>query len=179
MKIASEPLAPDAVDQALGELTRESIAEVKDFTARKTLEQAHAFARGIAEVFLGEIDSADLGQLDRADPIEIAQRLAGVGLGPDDARQIAEEGVALMHLMAERERRAELFHATVIAARESERALYERLSSLGGLLRARLGPRAPALSQFGVPPESADTVRCQGRNAHVDPAATIAPPPPK
>ena len=46
--------ATDRVHATLGRglngLTLESIAAVKDFTARKTLEQAYALARGLAAV---------------------------------------------------------------------------------------------------------------------------------
>jgi hypothetical protein len=173
MKVAPEPLRPLPADQALGEFTSESIALVRDFTARKTLEQAHVFAHGLAEVFLAgpsEIDDDDL-----------AQKLAAVGISLADAEQIAGEGVALVRMMNERDRCAELLHAAVLAASEGERMLYERLSSFAGLLRNRLGARAPALVQFGVPPESVDTIRCSSRSVSVrpDPTPPTAPPPPK
>lgn len=167
MKLAPEPSRPDAADAALGEFTTESISLVKDFTARKTLEQAHAFAHGLAEIFLAPLD--DPGAAD------LAQKLASVGLTLADADQIAEEGVALMEMMAERDRRAQAFHAAVLAASEGERTLYERLSSFAALLRQRLGSRAPSLSQFGVPPESVDTQRCSGRAARGE-ATPTAPP---
>ena len=53
--------------------------------------------------------------------------------------------------MEERDRRADAFQAAVRSAGESERALYDRLSSLARLLRMRLGPSSPALVSFGVP----------------------------
>ena len=59
--------------------------------------------------------------------------------------------MALIAVMAERDRRAEAFHAAVRAAGDGERALYDRLSSLARLLRMKLGPSSPSLASFGVP----------------------------
>jgi hypothetical protein len=144
------------MDQTLGELSREAIDHVTDRRARNTLEQAHALARGLAEIFLRPDESPTV--------TELAVELGGLGLGIDDAEQIVSESVALLEMLAERDRKAEIFHAAVMAASESERALYERIGSYTRLLRSKLGARAPALEQLGVPPESVDTIRCNGRS---------------
>jgi hypothetical protein len=144
MKSAHDHLRPDLASRALGAFSPESIAEVKDFTARKTLEQAHVFASGLAGVLLAVRDG---------EAAELAAELRGVGVSLADAEQIALEGVALIELMADRDRKADAFHAAVRAAGEGERALYDRLSSFARLLRLKLGAASPALAQFGVPPE--------------------------
>jgi hypothetical protein len=124
-------------------LTPAMIREVKDFTARKTLEQAHAFVAGLTEVARGaESDEADR---------ELLRDLAEVGVTPIDGEQLVREAAALMELMADRDRKAEIFHAAVKEAGQAERAMYERLATLAKLLRARLGGDAPALAKLGVP----------------------------
>ena len=50
MKSATDRSSSTLVGEAPPGLAPQSIAAVKDFTARKTLEQAHAFARGLADV---------------------------------------------------------------------------------------------------------------------------------
>jgi hypothetical protein len=156
---------------ALGEFSPEAIAHVKDLNARTTLEQAHALALGLVEVLLAEGSGAN--------STDLALKLGSLGISLDAAEQIASEGVALIEMIAERDRKAELFHAAVMAASESERVLYERISSYARLLRSKLGPRDPALDQFGVPPDSADTLRCYKRAARPEPTAPTAPLPPK
>jgi hypothetical protein len=144
MKSATDRPLSTLAGEALGGLTPESIASVKDFTARKTLEQARAFTRGLADVLHEAPRAGELGSL--------AQALISAGISLADVEQIAAEGVALMDAMAERDRRAEAFHAAVRAAGEGERALYDRLSSFARLLRMTLGPSSPSLASFGVPP---------------------------
>jgi len=143
MKSATDRLLSTPVGEALGGLTAESIASVRDFTARKTLEQARAFTRGLADV---------LHEAPReGEPSSLAQALISAGIGLADVEQIVSEGVALMAVMEERDRRAEAFHAAVRAAGDGERALYDRLSSFARLLRVTLGPSSPSLASFGVP----------------------------
>jgi hypothetical protein len=143
MKSATDRALATLVGEALAGLTPESIAAVKDFTARKTLEQAHAFTRGIAAA----LDTAPR----EGEQCPLAQALSSAGISLADAEQIAAEGVALIAVMAERDRRAEAFHAAVRAASDGERALYDRLSSFARLLRMHLGPSSPSLVSFGVP----------------------------
>jgi hypothetical protein len=119
---------------------------VKDFTARKTLEQARAFTRGLADV----LHDASRDE----EPSALARALISAGISLVDAEQIASEGVALMAAMEERDRLAEAFHAAVRAAGEGESALYDRLSSFARLLRTTLGPSSPSLASFGVPPDA-------------------------
>ena len=128
----------------MGGLTLESIASVKDFTARKTLEQARAFTRRLADVLHEAPREGEHGSL--------AQALISAGISLADAEQITAEGVALMDAMVDRDRHAEAFHAAARAAGEGERALYDRLSSFARLLRMTLGPSSPSLASFGVPP---------------------------
>ena len=143
MKSATDRALATLVGQAAPGLTPESIAAVKDFTARKTLEQAHAFTRGL----VAALDTAPR----QGEPRSLAQALSSAGISLADAEQIAAEGVALIAVMAERDRRAEAFHAAVRAAGDSERALYDRLASFARLLRMNLGPSSPSLASFGVP----------------------------
>ncbi len=151
MKSATDRPLFTPVGEALGGLTSESIASVKDFTARKTLEQARAFTRGLADV---------LQEASReGEPSSLAQALLSAGISLADVEQIAAEGVALMAAMDERDRRAETFHAAVRAAGEGERALYDRLSSFARLLRITLGPSSPSLASFGVPAEGFERAR--------------------
>ena len=129
----------------LAALTPESIQRIRDFTARKTLEQAYAFVTGLTRLF----DKADPDDADRA----LLRDLAAVGVGRRDAEQIAGQALSLMDLMADRDRKAEVFHAAVREAGQGERAMYERLSALARVLRARLGGRSTSLSKVGVPPD--------------------------
>jgi hypothetical protein len=130
---------------ALGAFTPESIRPVRDFTARKTLEQAHAFVAGLTGIL------ADAGT-DEADQALLTD-LASVGITGADAELLATEALALIERMADRDRKAEIFHAAVKEAGQGERAMYERLAALARVLRLKLGPRAPALTRFGVPAE--------------------------
>ena len=124
-----------------GAFTLESIQKVRDFTARKTLEQAHGLVTGIRRV-LDEAGSAEeQGALLRD------LELAGVGLR--EADEIAAAAVALMDLMADRDRKADAFHAAVKEAGQHERTMVERLASLSRALRAELGDQTAALS--GLP----------------------------
>ncbi len=143
MKSATDRALATRVEEAPRGLTPESIAAVKDFTARKTLEQAYAFTRGL-------FDALDTAPRD-GEPRPLALALNSAGISLADAEQIAAEGVALIAVMDERDRRAEAFHAAVRAAADSERALYDRLSSFARLLRMNLGPSSPSLISFGVP----------------------------
>jgi|HubBroStandDraft_6_1064221.scaffolds.fasta_scaffold112707_2 hypothetical protein len=141
MKITREPPL-DGV--ALSAFTPDSIRPVRDFTARKTLEQAHTFVAGL--VALAREAERDEGARD------LVRKLASVGITEADAQQIAAEAVALIAMMAERDREAEVFHAAVREAGQGERAMYERLAALARVLRVRLGDRSPALAKLGVPP---------------------------
>ena len=153
------------MDEAPRGLTPESIAAVKDFTARKTLEQAYAFTRGLA----GALHTTSRDEPPRA----LAVALDSAGLSLADAEQIAAEGLALIAVMAERDRRAEAFHAAVRAAGDSERALYDRLSSFARLLRVNLGPSSPSLVSFGVPiAEGFDSPRPRLRSTRPAPLDT-------
>lgn len=125
--------------------TPESIQRVKDFTARKTLEQAHAFVTGLGRL-LAEPDPDDS---DRA----LLRDLASLGIGARDAEQVAGQAISLMELMADRDRKAEIFHAAVKEAGQSERAMYERLALFARVLRGRLG-RSAGLAKVGVAPEA-------------------------
>lgn len=141
--------------------TLESIRPVRDFTARKTLEQAHAFVEGIVRLFERAGDDEETRRL--------ISDLGAVGITQGDAEQLAEQAVALIEVMADRDRKADVFHAAVREAGHSERAMYERLSVLARLLRIQLGATAPALANFGVPPELSDEVKAR--------AVTRIPPP--
>jgi hypothetical protein len=168
MKSATDRSLTTLVGEAPRGLTPESIAAVKDFTARKTLEQAHAFARGLAEVIYQAPREGEPGPL--------AQALTSAGISLADAEQIAAEGVALIAVMEERDRRADAFHAAVRAAGDSERALYDRLSSFARLLRMSLGPSSPALVSFGVPiAEGFEPVRARARSTRPESLDTLAP----
>jgi hypothetical protein len=141
MKITREPPVDGA---ALSVFTPDSIRPVRDFTARKTLEQAHAFVAGL--VTLAREAERDPGARD------LVRDLANVGITEADAAQIAAEAVALIAMMEERDREAEVFHAAVREAGQGERAMYDRLAALARVLRGRLGDRSPALAKLGVPP---------------------------
>ncbi len=163
MKITREPLedARDGETQASVAFTLESIRPVRDFTARKTLEQAHAFVEGIVRTFRDVETDADAARLVRD--------LARVGITAADAEQLAAQAVALVEVMADRDGKADVFQAAVREAGQGERAMYERLVALARLLRLRLGPSSPALARFGVPPEIAGEARARAKQ----------PPPPK
>jgi hypothetical protein len=135
--------------------TLESIRPVRDFTARKTLEQAHAFVEGLGRTFRDAATDEQAAGL--------AGELASVGITGADAEQLAAQAVALIEVMADRDRKADVFHAAVREAGQSERAMYERLVTLAGVLRRQLGPTAPALANFGVPPEVSDEAKARAR----------------
>jgi hypothetical protein len=148
MKITRELPRIDA-DREPPELTLAIIREVKDFTARKTLEQAHALVTGLAAVARG----AESDEADRA----LLRDLAEAGITPRDAVELTLEAAALVERMADRDRKAEIFHAAVKEAGHRERAMYERLAALAKALRTRLGPDAPALAKLGVPGDAAES----------------------
>lgn len=135
--------------------TADSIQHVRDFTARKTLEQAHSFVAGLQRLF-GETDPDDADRALRAE-------LESVGISERDAEIIAQEALDLMDLMADRDHKAEIFHAAVKEAGQGERAMYERLAAIARVLRARLGGRSPGLSKLGVPPDPHPTTRPRHR----------------
>lgn len=128
-------------------LTPESIQRVRDFTARKTLEQALAFVTGLRRLHA----DPDPDEADRA----LLAELESVGIGAHDAEHLGRMAIDLIELMADRDRKAEVFHAAVKEAGQSERAMYERLASIARVLRARLGSRSPDLGKLGVPPDPA------------------------
>jgi hypothetical protein len=132
-----------------------SIQEVRDFTARKTLEQAHALVTGLR----GVLAAADDTEADAA----LAVDLERVGIGAADAERLAAEAVALMELMADRDRKADVFHAAVKEAGQSERAMYEKLATLARVLRAELRGSPTALGKLGVPALGAELQKARPR----------------
>jgi hypothetical protein len=159
MKISQESpengLAPER--DAREAFTLESIRPVRDFTARKTLEQAHAFVEGVMATF------RDAESDPRA--FELVADLEGVGITAADAELLAMEAMALIDVMADRDRKADIFQAAVREAGQGERAMYERLAGLARVLRLRLGATSPALAAFGVPPEVAGAAKARARQA--------------
>src|SRR4051812_31875690 len=111
---SASPSPPDQGDGD-GIFTLEAIQKVRDFTARKTLEQAHALVTGLRRV-LGQAD-ADADEGDEA----LRRDLDRVGIGASEAAQIAAEASALIEVMADRDRKADIFHAAVKEAGQSER----------------------------------------------------------
>jgi hypothetical protein len=140
---------------AAAAFTSESIQRVRDFTARKTLEQALSFVTGLQRLF----DESDPDEADRT----LRAELGSVGISARDAEIIAHEALDLMDLMADRDRKAEIFHAAVKEAGQGERAMYERLAAVARILRARLGGRSPSLEKLGVPPDPKPTTRTRIR----------------
>lgn len=134
-----------ARDEEPRRFTLESIQRVRDFTARKTLEQAHAFVTGLSSLY----GDTEPNEANRA----LLAELGSVGFGPNDMEQIAADALALMDLMADRDRKAEIFHTAVKEAGQSERAMYARLATIARVLRDKLGNRSAGLSKLGVPPE--------------------------
>jgi hypothetical protein len=146
------PARPRALEGGrLGAFTLETIRPVRDFTARKTLEQAHAFAVGLADIARAAEHDAEARRM--------LGELESVGISALDVERTANEALALIELMAERDRKADLFHAAVRAAGQAERTMYERLASVGRLLRVKLGDRSPALACFGVPVDAEEARR--------------------
>jgi hypothetical protein len=145
--------APTEEVPAREAFTLESIRPVRDFTARKTLEQAHAFVAGIVRIFRDAERDEEAGSL--------VADLAAVGISANDAEQLAAQAVALIDMMADRDRKADVFQAAVREAGHGERAMYERLATLARLLRLQLGTTAPALARFGVPPEVSDEMKAR------------------
>jgi hypothetical protein len=81
------------------------------------------------------------------------QELASIGVTAEEAERVAVEALALVEAMADRDRKADVFHAAVRAAGHGERRMGERVAAIARQLRQKLGPTAPALADFGVPPE--------------------------
>lgn len=144
--------APDEDAPARPPFTPDGIRAVRDFTARKTLEQAHAFVHGLAS-----LEDGDDG--DRA----LLADLAAAGLTAEEAAALVEQAVSLMALMADRDEKAEIFHAAVKEAGLAERAMYERLAGIARTLRNELGDRSPMLAKLGVPPAGGDIVKARPR----------------
>lgn len=135
--------------------TLESIRPVRDFTARKTLEQAHAFVDGIGRIFR-DAETDEAAQ-------HLVRDLARVGITAADAEQLAAQAAALIEVMADRDRKADVFQAAVREAGQGERAMYERLAALARLLRLELGATAPTLARFGVPPDVSGEAKARAR----------------
>ena len=155
MRISQESPDPARAEEppAREAFTLDSIRPVRDFTARKTLEQAHAFVEGIVRTFR-EAGSDEEASMLVAD-------LAAVGITAHDAELLAAQAIALIDVMADRDRKADVFHAAVREAGQGERAMYERLATLARLLRLQLGTTSPALTHFGVPPEVSDEAKAR------------------
>jgi hypothetical protein len=119
----------------------EEIRPVRDPIARRTLGQAQAFVEGVTRM-LHEAATDD-------EAAHLVQELAAIGLGAAEAEHVAREARELIELMADRDRKADVFHA----AGHGERAMGERLAAITRQLRLRLGATAPALARFGVPPD--------------------------
>jgi hypothetical protein len=157
MKITGEPPegARPGEPPASAGFTLDSIRPVRDFTARKTLEQAHAFVEGIARTFR----DADTDE----DAARLVRDLADVGITAADAEQLAAQAVALVEVMGDRDRKADIFQMAVREAGQGERAMYERLVAFARVLRLQLGATSPALARFGVPPEVSDEARARAK----------------
>jgi hypothetical protein len=128
--------------------TLESIRPVRDPTARRTLEHAHAFVEGLAHT----LHAAETDE----EAALLVGELAAIGITPAEAEHVAAQARALLELMADRDRKADIFHAAVRAAGQGERAMGERLAAIARQLRQRLGATSPALARFGVPPDVED-----------------------
>ncbi len=165
MRIAEKsPVArsiPPQADDSPAAFTLESIRAVRDFTARRALEQAHAFVVGIARL-AGDDEPDDE---DRA----LLRELESAGLTAHDADQLAAQAMELIALIADRDRKADVFHEAVKEASHGERAMNEQLAAITRALRARLGDRSPALAKLGVPPEGGDADKARPK----PPARTI------
>lgn len=148
-------ISPESPENERDPFTLESIRPVRDFTARKTLEQAHAFVEGLTHIFR-DADSDETAQ-------KLVRDLAAVGISQADAEQLSTQAVALIDLMADRDRKADIFHAAVKEAGQGERAMYEHLAGLARLLRLKLGATSPTLAKFGVPPEPSDEAKAKAK----------------
>jgi hypothetical protein len=144
------------------DFTLQSIRPVRDPTARRTLEQAHALVEGIARVLRDAATSDEAARL--------ASELDAIGMTAEEAEHVAAQALALVELMADRDRKADVFHAAVRAAGQGERAMGERLGAIARQLRQKLGATSPALAGFGVPPDVPEDAKPKSR-----PAATPGP----
>jgi hypothetical protein len=147
-------ISQDSPENGLA-FTLESIRPVRDFTARKTLEQAHAFVEGILRVFRAAETDEEAARL--------VGELAEVGITAADADQLIAQASTLIEVMADRDRKADIFQSAVREAGQGERAMYDRLAVLAQVLRVRLGPTSPALAHFGVPPAVSDVGKGRSR----------------
>jgi hypothetical protein len=129
----------------------EEIRPVRDPMARRALEHAQAFVEGVTQV-VREAETDDA-------VAHLREELAAIGIGASEAERVAGEARELIELMADRDRKADVFHAAVRAAGQSERAMVERLAALTRQLRIRLGATAPELALFGVPPDVPDEAK--------------------
>ncbi len=140
------------------DFTLESIRPVRDPTARRTLEQAHAFVEGIARMLREATSSEDVARLVR--------ELESAGITAAEAEHVATQALGLIELMADRDRKADVFHAAVRAAGQGERAMGERMAAITRQLRQRLGTTAPALANFGVPPDVPEDAKPRAKPTH-------------
>jgi uncharacterized protein (DUF2342 family) len=138
------------------ELTLESIRPVRDPTARRTLEQAHALVEGLARTLRDAATNDDAARLQR--------ELEAIGVTQAEAEHVAAQALELIELMADRDRKADVFHAAVRAAGQGERAMGERLGAIVRELRQRLGSTSPLLANFGVPPDAAEEPKLRPRS---------------
>jgi len=138
-------------------LTLEAIRPVRDPTARRTLEQAHAFVEGLARA----LRDAEANE----DSARLVRELASVGITAAEAEHVATQALGLIELMADRDRKADIFHAAVRAAGQGERAMGERLAAITRQLRQKLGATAPALADFGVPPDMPEDAKPKSKPA--------------
>jgi hypothetical protein len=129
-----------------GALTLAAIAPVRDPTARRTLEQAEALIAGLRR----------------------AHRLgtpAVVGVSAAEADALAREALDLIARMADRDAKADVFHAAVRVAGQSEQALRARVAALVKTLRRTLSATAPELADLGVPPDAVDVASVRTKPA--------------
>jgi hypothetical protein len=141
---ASSPPAgkPATVAEALGGFTEEAIAKVDDVKLKASLEDARAFASGVAAVLLST---------DQEDE-HLQEQLAKVQITMDDAVGMAADGVTLLEEIADRDDKADAYHIAVSHVQDTHAAVRQHLSSYTRLLQGKLGAKSQDLVRFGVKP---------------------------
>ncbi|MEI7892032.1 MAG: hypothetical protein WCI05_03010 [Myxococcales bacterium] len=135
---------PTTVEEALGGLTEASIKGVTDAGTRATLEEAYAFAKGVASVYLADPSDPDTAYL--------ISKLTEIHVDLADAVGVAGDAAHLIEEAADRDAKATSYHIAVGHVAESQSTIDKHLSSVAYLLRGKLGAKNPALLQFGVTP---------------------------
>ncbi len=128
--------------ELLGTLSPEIIRRVTDKKTKEQLEGAYAFIKGTATVLLDASGKSD----------HLIKSVGEIHITLDDVRGMVADALALLAEVEDRDAKAAAYHVAVERADATSAELHQHMSSFGLLLRGKLGPKSPELTQFGFAP---------------------------